>query len=217
MREERKRQELIKQNLLAKGFLNNADETLKQKEQGQGQAQSVIVNKKDYKPEPAKNTKSRPPTIGSQRPIANITLDQRNNAVSWKDIKNLDFFASSPAVVKEREYYEQKFSVSKYEQLPFCIVIPSHNNVKDNRHINNIRSVLMQDYKNYHIVFIDDASTDGTGDEIEKYLINQVKVPPEQYVVIKNKVQTRAMPNLRMAATDYCKPEDIFIIIDGDD
>jgi len=26
-----------------------------------------------------------------------------------------------------------------------------------------------------------------------------------------------AMPNLRMAAKQYCKPEEIFIIVDGDD
>ena len=29
-----------------------------------------------------------------------------------------------------------------------------------------MRSIVMQEYKNYHIVFIDDASTDGTGEEI---------------------------------------------------
>lgn len=57
--------------------------------------------------------------------------------------------------------------MSKYEELPFCIVIPSYNNVKDKRHIKNIRSVLMQEYTNYHIVFIDDASTDKTGDQVE--------------------------------------------------
>ena len=26
-----------------------------------------------------------------------------------------------------------------------------------------------------------------------------------------------AMPNLRMAAKQYCKPEEIFLIVDGDD
>jgi hypothetical protein len=25
------------------------------------------------------------------------------------------------------------------------------------------------------------------------------------------------MPNLRTAASDYCKPEEIFLIVDGDD
>ena len=75
----------------------------------------------------------------------------------------------------------------------------------------------MQDYQNYHLVFIDDASTDGTGDEVQKFLKNQTKLPKSHYKVIKNKKQQRAMPNLRMAARKHCKPEEIFMIVDGDD
>lgn len=63
----------------------------------------------------------------------------------------------------ERRYYERKYQISKYSEKSFCIVIPTFNNIKDNRHIKNLRSILMQDYKNYHIVIMDDASTDGTG------------------------------------------------------
>jgi len=70
-----------------------------------------------------------------------------------------------------------------------------------------MRSILMQEYKNYHIVFIDDASADGTGDQIETFLAKQSILPHDRYVIIKNKVETRAMPNLRMAANNYCKPE----------
>ncbi len=36
----------------------------------------------------------------------------------------------------------------------------------------------MQNYTNYHIVFIDDASTDGTADQVESFLKQQTKVPP---------------------------------------
>jgi glycosyltransferase involved in cell wall biosynthesis len=45
----------------------------------------------------------------------------------------------------------------------------------------------MQEYSNYHIVFIDDASTDGTGDQIEALLAKQKIVPKSRYVIIKNK------------------------------
>lgn len=96
--------------------------------------------------------------------------------------------------------------------------MPSYNNTEKNRHINNINSILKQEYKNYHIVFIDDASTDGTGEQIEKFLaVSQTKIPPERFTVVKNKEQKRAMFNLRMAAKQYCKPEEIFLIVDGDD
>lgn len=106
-------------------------------------------------------------------------------------MKNENLTAGAPLSAlaeEEKAYYEAKYSINKYEELPFCIVIPSFNNVKNNRHINNIKSVLMQDYKNYHIVFIDDASTDGTGDQIEKYLAEKQNIlPPERYVIVKNK------------------------------
>jgi len=41
-----------------------------------------------------------------------------------------------------------------------------------------MRSILMQDYGNYHIVFIDDASTDFTGFQIKQLLESQNKVGP---------------------------------------
>jgi glycosyltransferase involved in cell wall biosynthesis len=102
-------------------------------------------------------------------------------------------------------------------ELPFCIVVPSFNNTEGNRHFKNMRSILMQEYKNYHIVFIDDASTDGAGVQIEAMLRNQTILPSYRYVIVKNAEQRRAMPNLRMAAFGYCKAEEIFLIVDGDD
>jgi glycosyltransferase involved in cell wall biosynthesis len=120
-------------------------------------------------------------------------------------------------VIKERLYFEEKYNIGKYEELPFCIVVPTFNNVAFERHIKNMKSIIMQDYTNYHVVFIDDASTDHTGDQVEQFLQQQTRLPPERYVVIKNKEQKRAMPNLRMAAREYCQPQDIFLIVDGDD
>lgn len=37
----------------------------------------------------------------------------------------------------------------------------------------NIQSIVMQNYSNYHVVVIDDASDDGTGDLISEYLDKQ--------------------------------------------
>jgi glycosyltransferase involved in cell wall biosynthesis len=50
------------------------------------------------------------------------------------------------------------------------VVVPTFNNLPDNRHIANIQSILAQNYHNYHVVVIDDASTDGTGQQIKDYL-----------------------------------------------
>jgi glycosyltransferase involved in cell wall biosynthesis len=97
------------------------------------------------------------------------------------------------------------------------VVIPTYNNVKNNRYLDNIKSVVMQNYTNYHIVVIDDASTDRTGELILEYLKGQKKVGEDRFEVIRNAEQMRAMHNLRFAAKNYCKPNDIFIIVDGDD
>ena len=69
-----------------------------------------------------------------------------------------------------------------------------------------MRSILMQEYTNYHMVFIDDASTDGTGKEITAYLQNQTRLPSDRYRIVINPEQRRAMPNLRRAAKEFCLP-----------
>lgn len=42
-------------------------------------------------------------------------------------------------------------------------MIPTYNNIAEQRHISNLNSIFQQNYKNYRILLIDDASTDGTG------------------------------------------------------
>lgn len=49
------------------------------------------------------------------------------------------------------------------------MVVPTYNNAKDSRHYHNMDSILQQNYSNYHIVFIDDASNDTTGIDMKKY------------------------------------------------
>jgi len=45
----------------------------------------------------------------------------------------------------------------------------------------------------------------------------QSKLPKEKYMLVTNAEQQKAMPNLRRAAMEFCKPEEIFLIVDGDD
>lgn len=58
----------------------------------------------------------------------------------------------------------------------------------------------MQNYINYDIIFIDDASTDNTAIEVSNILKNQVKVPESRYKIIRNDVNKKTMYNLRRAA-----------------
>jgi len=45
----------------------------------------------------------------------------------------------------------------------------------------------------------------------------QTKLKENQWIVIRNTKQLHALPNLIMAASNYCQAEDIFLIVDGDD
>ena len=64
----------------------------------------------------------------------------------------------SELALQEKAYYEEKYQISKYEELPFCIVVPSYKNVANSRYVHNMNSIIQQDYQNYRIIFIDDAS-----------------------------------------------------------
>ena len=59
-----------------------------------------------------------------------------------------------------------KYNISQYQtadkQLPFCIVIPSYQNAANNLLYRNLDSIFMQNYTNYHIVYMDDNSPDNT-------------------------------------------------------
>jgi glycosyltransferase involved in cell wall biosynthesis len=50
--------------------------------------------------------------------------------------------------------------VSHYNEIPFCVIIPSYKN--QDKYLRNLNSILQQDYQHYHIIYIDDASQDGT-------------------------------------------------------
>ncbi len=64
-----------------------------------------------------------------------------------------------------------------------------------------MKSILQQNYTNYHVVVIDDMSEDHTGQEIQKY-VNQLDHGKykNKIKVIVNKERKMAMPNLRYAA-----------------
>ena len=103
-------------------------------------------------------------------------------------------------------YYEEKYKTGSYQEIPFCIVVPTYNNAEGERYLKNMKSIVMQNYSNFHIVVFDDASTDKTGDLIQEFLESQTKVPKERYHIERNEQQMRAMYNLRRAALEFCKP-----------
>jgi glycosyltransferase involved in cell wall biosynthesis len=74
----------------------------------------------------------------------------------------------------------------------------------------------MQDYQNYHVVYIDDASPDQTGKYVQKYL-EAKKIPSDKIEVIINPENKKAMQNIYNAIHEHCANGEIVGLIDGDD
>ena len=98
-----------------------------------------------------------------------------------------------------------------------CVVIPSYNNIPNNRYQKILRTINYQNYSNYHIVFIDDASSDATFEESKKYAKEVLKIPDSKIYFHQNSKQKFATYNIRLAAHEFCQPDEIFVLVDGDD
>ena len=62
----------------------------------------------------------------------------------------------------EYSYYEYLYNISKFPELPFCIIAPSRNNMVDNRQERFLNSVNQQNYSSFRLIYVDDNSDDGT-------------------------------------------------------
>lgn len=108
--------------------------------------------------------------------------------------------------------YGHLWSSVDYTQKPFVIITPSYNN-KD-WYKRNLDSILFQNYENYRIIYIDDCSPDGTGALVKEYVQEIGK--EDKISIIVNQKNQGALANI-YEAVHSCKPEEICVIIDGDD
>lgn len=102
------------------------------------------------------------------------------------------------------------------KQVRFCVTILSHNNIQNNRYIKVMKSIVMQKYDNYHIVFIDDNSDDNNMNGTIDYM-KSINFPQDRIVYIQNKRRNYATYNIINAAYNYCQEDDVQMLMDGDD
>ena len=76
-----------------------------------------------------------------------------------------------------------------------------------------IRSIQLQEYKNFQCILVDDASTDNTVSVIEKNIKND-----DRFILIKNSENVGALENI-FNGINASSPEDedIIVNLDGDD
>lgn len=72
-----------------------------------------------------------------------------------------------------------------------------------------VSSVVSQNYENFKMIFIDDASTDGSW--------NKLPHNDKRAICIRNEKNVTALQNLHNAIMEYCEDDDIIITLDGDD
>ncbi len=97
-------------------------------------------------------------------------------------------------------------------QKSFVVIIPSYNNAA--YCAQNLLSVFSQDYPNFRIIYIDDASKDATY-EVAKSLIEASPLR-ERVTLIHNETNQGALKNI-YTAVHSCKNEEIIVTVDGDD
>jgi len=72
-----------------------------------------------------------------------------------------------------------------------------------------VATAMSQKYDNYEVIFIDDMSTDGSYDKLPH--------DDDRATIIKNEVRKTALENIHNAIMDHCDPDDIVVLLDGDD
>lgn len=97
-------------------------------------------------------------------------------------------------------------------EKPMVIVIASYNNSKWVEE--NLTSVFKQNYSNYRVIYVDDASTDGTADRAESLIRDNAQ--EFRFRLVRNHFRKGGLRNLYEAVYD-CADEEIIVNLDGDD
>lgn len=92
------------------------------------------------------------------------------------------------------------------------VIIPSFNN--ESAYHANLSSVINQEYDNYNVIYINDASTDNTGPLVQQFIAdNNLE---NRITYIQNSYNRKALANMYRALLD-CDPLAIIVELDGDD
>jgi glycosyltransferase involved in cell wall biosynthesis len=91
-----------------------------------------------------------------------------------------------------------------------AIVIPSYNNRQ--WYTQNLCSLCAQEYDNFRAIYVDDCSSDQTGELVEKFIADHKL--GHRIHLIRNPIRVGAMQNL-YNVIHSCDDHEIVIILDG--
>lgn len=97
-------------------------------------------------------------------------------------------------------------------EKPIVVVIPSYKNKE--WYQRNLDSVLTQNYQNFRVIYIDDASPDETGKLVKAYI--KEKNAQKRVTLVQNSKRVGALANVYKGIW-MCAPHEIVANLDGDD
>ncbi len=102
--------------------------------------------------------------------------------------------------------------ISEKGERHIVVITASYNNGR--YFIKNLDSVFSQKYENYHVIYTNDCSQDGTCQLVPAFV--KIRKKHDKVFYLENHKRSYALPN-QYRAIHMCKPTDIIIILDGDD
>ena len=105
----------------------------------------------------------------------------------------------------EYQYYDKKYSIgSDEEELAFCVVSVGCNNNKDGIIEKYLGSLARQNSSNFHVIYVDDFSDDGSVDKLEQLLFLEYPEMKDKLSIIRNKRKAYSLANHHEAITNHC-------------
>lgn len=104
-------------------------------------------------------------------------------------------------------------SKSSVCERPIVVVILSYNNA--HWYKRNLNSIFNQKYSNFQVIYLDDCSTDWTGDLVERYVYQNGW--QDKCKIIKNTERKFRMENFYDVVHKFCGDGKIIVEVDGDD
>lgn len=93
---------------------------------------------------------------------------------------------------------------------------PSFKNNVNYRFAWHLETIRQQQYTNYRVIIVDDASGDGTWERISKHL-RWRNFSKDKFIVIRNRERRTAVENIYYITHKYCDYNQLAYIVDGDD
>lgn len=105
-----------------------------------------------------------------------------------------------------------KQSPKPRKEHKFVFIMPSYNNEQNYK--KNLDSVVNQTYKHWRIIYVDDASTDNTYQQVNYYVMGNQLL--DRVTILRNHKNMKQAYS-RYIAFQMCEDDEICCLLDGDD